>query len=119
MAKDADPFEMNAAAKQVMAQAYGAMDGYFDNLKKTIASAPSGGTEFGEKIKSYAEKNTTAVQDFVRRLAQAKDLEEMFRIQTEFVQGQVTSFGEQVKSLGEVFTKSATGEIKKSMKIGS
>ena len=38
-----------------MARAYSAMDYYFDHLKKTIASAPSGGTEFGEKVKASQE----------------------------------------------------------------
>jgi hypothetical protein len=38
--------------KQTMARAYSAMDYYFDHLKKTVASAPSGGTEFGEKVRS-------------------------------------------------------------------
>ena len=48
--------ELSAIGKQTMAQAYSAMDYYFDHLKKTVASAPSGGTEFGEKVKAYAEQ---------------------------------------------------------------
>jgi hypothetical protein len=49
--------EFSAIGKQTMARAYSAMDYYFDHLKKTVASAPSGGTEFGEKIKACAEQN--------------------------------------------------------------
>jgi hypothetical protein len=41
----------SAIGSQTMARAYSAMDYYFDHLKETIASAPSGGTEFGEKVK--------------------------------------------------------------------
>ena len=48
--------ELSAIGKQTMAHAYSAMDYYFDHLKKTVASAPSGGSEFGEKVKVYAEK---------------------------------------------------------------
>jgi hypothetical protein len=118
MAKDGDPFEMNAAAKQVMAHAFGAVDGYFDNLKKTISAAPSGGTEFGERLKSYAEKNAAATHDFMKQLSQAKDLQDIFRIQTEFVQAQVSAFSEQTKSLGESFAKAA-GDLKFPMKPGS
>jgi hypothetical protein len=44
------------------------MDYYFDHLKKTVASAPSGGTEFGEKVKAYAEQNISATQEYVREL---------------------------------------------------
>ena len=118
MAKGADAFEMSEAAKQAMAQVYGAMDGYFDNLKKTIASAPSGGTEFGEKLKSYAERNTAATHDFMKKLSQAGDLQEMFRIQTEFLQAQVQAFGEQTTGLAESFAKAA-GEFKLPLKPGS
>jgi hypothetical protein len=42
------------------------MDYYFDHLKKTVASAPSGGTEFGERVKVYAEKNIAATQERCR-----------------------------------------------------
>jgi hypothetical protein len=58
--------ELSAIGKQTMAHTYSAMDYYFDHLKKTVASAPSGGTEFGEKAKACAEQNITATQEFVR-----------------------------------------------------
>lgn len=118
MAKDADPFAMGDAAKQMMAQATTAVDSYFDNLKQTISAAPSGGTEFGEKLKSFAEKNTTAMHDFIKKLSQARDLQEIARLQTEFMQAQVTAFGEQSKSLGESFAKAA-GDFKFPMKPGA
>jgi hypothetical protein len=118
MAKGMDPFEMSEAAKQAMTQVYGAMDSYFDNLKKTISSAPSGGTEFGEKIKTYAERNTAATHDYMKKLSQAKDLQDVFRIQTEFLQAQLHAFGEQTTSLAESFTKAA-GDFKLPMKPGS
>jgi hypothetical protein len=44
--------EFSAIGKQTMARAYSAMDYYFDHLKKTLASAPSGGTEFERESKS-------------------------------------------------------------------
>ena len=118
MPKGSDPFEMNEAAKQAMTQVYGAVDSYFDNLKKTISSAPSGGTEFGEKLKSYAEQNTAAAHDFIKRLSQAKDLQEMFQIQTEFLQMQVSAFSQQTTGLAESFTKAA-GEFKMPLKPGA
>lgn len=118
MAKGADVFEMSEAAKQAMAQVYGVVDNYFDNLKKTISSTPSGGTEFGEKLKSYAEKNAAATHDFIKKLSQAKDLQDMFRIQTEFLQAQVNAFGEQTASLAESFAKAA-GDFKLPIKSSS
>jgi hypothetical protein len=58
MAKDSKPLqELNAQAKQAVeetkGQVLGAADTYFDFLNKTISSFPSGGTEFGEKLKRF------------------------------------------------------------------
>jgi hypothetical protein len=102
--------DLNAIGKQTMAHAYSAMDYYFDHLKKTTASAPSGGTEFGEKVKVYAEKNIAATQEFVRDLSYAKDIQDMLRIQIEFMRAQLEAFGEQAKDLGEAYIKAASGQ---------
>jgi hypothetical protein len=66
--------ELDAVSKETVARAYSAMDYYFDHLKKTIASAPSGGTEFGEKVKACTEQNISATQEYVRELTYAKDI---------------------------------------------
>jgi hypothetical protein len=105
--------ELSAMGKQTMAHAYSAMDYYFDHLKKTVASAPAGGTEFGEKVKVYAEKNISATQEFVRDLSYAKDIQDMLRIQMEFMRSQLEAFGEQAKDLGEAYIKAASGRMSK------
>ena len=105
--------ELSAIGKQTMAHAYSAMDYYFDHLKKTVASAPAGGTEFGEKVKVYAEKNIAATQEFVRELSYAKDIQDMLRIQMEFMRSQLEAFGEQAKDLGEAYLKAASGQTTK------
>jgi hypothetical protein len=113
MAKDAKPLEdlkANAerALEQTMEQTRGAVDNYFHFLQKTISSYPSGGTDLGEKLKSYAEKNIAATHEFVLKLSQAKDFQDVVRIQTEFMQAQMNAFGEHAKTLGEAVTKAAT-----------
>ena len=119
MAKDAKPLEdwnANAqrALEQTMEHTRGVLGQYFNFLKQTLSSYPSGGTELGEELKSYAEKNIAAAQEYVDKLSQAKDLQDVVRIQTEFMQLQFKTFGEQTKSLGEAFTKAATGAAKAS-----
>jgi hypothetical protein len=104
---------LSAIGKQTMARAYSAMDYYFDHLKKTVASAPSGGTEFGEKIKACAEQNISATQEFVRELSYAKDIQDMLRIQMEFMRSQLEAFGEQAKNLNEAYVKAALGQMRK------
>ena len=102
--------DLGAIGKQTVAHAYSAMDYYFDHLKKTVASAPSGGTEFGEKVKSCAERNISATQEFVRELSYTKDIQDMLRIQMEFMRTQLEAFREQAKDLGEAYIKAASGQ---------
>ena len=97
--------ELGAIGKQTIAHAYSAMDYYFDHLKESVASAPSGGTEIGEKVKAYAEQNISATQEYVRELTYAKDIRDILRIQMKFVRSQLDAFGEQTKELGEAYIK--------------
>ena len=96
---------MKQSVEETKEQALGAADTYFDFLNKTISSFPSGGTEFGEKLKSFAEKNVAATHHFIQQLSQAKDFQDALRIQTEFMHAQMQAFAEQATSLAEAFTK--------------
>ena len=113
MAKDQKPADqMDAFSKQAMAQAHEALDVYFDFLKKSVSSFPSGGTELGEKLKAQSVQNIAAVHELVKRLSQAKDFEEALRIQTAFMHSQLNALGKQAASLGEAYTKEAAGGVK-------
>jgi hypothetical protein len=57
------------------------------------------------------EKNIAATHEFVLKLSQAKDFQDVVRIQNEFMQTQMNAFGEHTKTLGEEVTK-ATGAVK-------
>jgi len=118
MAKDAKPLEelktsAKQALEQTMEQTRGAVDNYFNFIRKTMSSYPLGGTELGEKLRIYAEKNIAAANEYVRKLSEPKDFQEIIRIQTEFMQMQFNAFGEQTKSLGEAFTKAATDAVQR------
>ena len=124
MSKTPSPFEgisaeVKRATDQATEQALGATDTYFNYLKRTISSSPSGGTEFGEKLKTYAERNITATHEFIRQLSHAKDFQDVIRIQTKFMQSQLKEFGEQTKSLGEAYTKAAAGAVKAPFKTST
>jgi len=117
MAKDAKPLEelktsAKQAVEQTMEQTRGAVDNYFNFIQKTMSSYPLGGTELGEKLRSYAETNIAAANEYVRKLSEAKDLQEVIRMQTEFMQAQFNTFGEQTRSLGEAFAKTVTEAVK-------
>src|ERR1700728_4131204 len=84
-----------------------AVDKNFDLLQKSVSSYPLGDTELGGKAKDCAEKNITIARDYIYKLSRANSLLEAVPIQTEFMQSQLGSFGEQIKSLGEIYTKAA------------
>ena len=105
---DTKPFEeMNAIAKQIKEQALVVTDDYFKLLKKAISSNPSKGTEVGAVLKSNAEKNIDLVQEYVHKLADAKDFQDAIRAQSEFIQAQFTAIGEQTKSFSSARGKLA------------
>src|ERR1700753_3269346 len=103
---------MKRAAEEAKAHALNAVDTYFDFLSRAISSLPSGGTVFGDKLKDFSERNVTATHQFMRQLGQAKDFQDILRLQAEFVQSQLKAFAEQESTLAEAFTKTAASEVK-------
>jgi hypothetical protein len=86
------------------------VDKYFDFLQKTVSSYPLGDTELGGKAKDCAEKNITMARDYMHKLSRANNPLEAVPIHAEFMQSQLGLIGEQIKSLGEIYTKAA-GEM--------
>lgn len=111
MLSDFKAAELNTMAEPVKEHARQTVDTYFEFLKKTVSSFPSGGTDFGEKLKMYSEQNIAAIYQFMKQLSYAKDFQEMLRIQTEFMQTLMSSSEEQTKILAETYTKAASNVI--------
>ena len=113
MAEDPQPLgDLKANVERALEQTRGVLNTYFNSIQRAISSYPSGGTELGEKLKSYTKENIAAAGEFADKLSQAKDFEDVIRIQTEFMEMQFKAFGEQTKSLGEAATKVATDAAK-------
>jgi phasin family protein len=100
MAKDEQPFE-------ALSKTGAAMDNYFRFLQNIWGS-----NNLIEKMKTYTERNISAFAECVGKLSQAKDFQEVFRIQSEFMQTQFNSFAEQARHLGEAYNKLATDATK-------
>ena len=112
MAKNNQPLEHLSetaaqAVEQNMEKARGAMDNYFSFLQNIW-----GHNDLTEKMQTYTQKNISAYAEFVGKLGQAKDFQEVIRIQTEFMQTQLNSLTEQARSLGEAYNKAATEATK-------
>ena len=89
-----------------------AMEKYADLLEKGMKASPLLDAELNKKIKDYMEKNIAAVNEFMRKLSEAKDVQSFWRIQTDFMQTQWKMLSEQMKDLSETATRSVTGAFK-------
>lgn len=112
MAKEKQPFEAfsetaERTVEQNMEKARGVMENYFSFLQNIWGS-----NDLIEKMKTYTARNISASADCVHKLSQAKDFQEAFQIQSEFMQKQLNAFTEQAKSIGEAYTKVATEATK-------
>lgn len=84
MENDDKPFDASMA--QSIEQARQAMENYLNFVQKSTSALPWTGTDLSKKILSYAEKNVANSFGFAQELTQAKDLQDLVRIQTEFMQ---------------------------------
>ncbi len=112
MAKDKEPSEsLTGMAKQTAEQITGrtqeTMENYFKWLQTTMSASPWGDTDLNKKLLSYATENVSAAFGYVQKLSQAKNLEDVVKMQTEFMNAQMNSFNEQAKNIGEICTKTA------------
>jgi hypothetical protein len=117
MAKASSPLQnLNVEAKQAIEQTVkqteGAIDNYFNLLQQTMSATPWGKTDFGEKLKSFTEQNIAAVHDLIQKLSQARDFQDIIKIQSEYMQTQLSLFADQARQLGEAYVKTAAGAFK-------
>jgi hypothetical protein len=84
-----------------------AMETYVSWLQNAMSASPWSNIDLNKKLLNYATENVTSAVGLVRELSQAKNLEDVVRIQTEFVNKQMTSLNEQTKTIIEICTKAA------------
>ena len=113
------PGDMRQLAEQSVAQAKVAFDGFITAAQKAVntlegqaAVAQAGAKDVSQKVMGFAEQNVSSSFDFAQKLVRAKDVQEMVRLQTEFIKAQMTTMSEQAKALGETATKAAMDAAK-------
>ena len=115
MAKDKEPLQsLTASAERTTEQITKQAQDYFEWLQKTMSALPWRNTNLNRIPLSNATQNVTATFAFVQKLSQAKNFQDVVKIQTEFMETQMNSFNEQAKILGEIYTKAAEDAIKTS-----
>ena len=112
------PADMRKMTEQSMEQVKTAISAYLDFCKNSVPENVLGGSALGNKIFGYAEVNLAKAFEFVGRLAQVRDPQELAKLQMDFVQGQMQSMTEQAKELGEATTKAMLDSAKPATKGG-
>jgi phasin len=93
------PAELRDLAEKTIDQAEKAFAMFFDAANKSMASAPSPGTEISKQALTFTEQNMKSAFEHARKLVHATDLQEAMRIQSEFLRSQFTNAGEHMRQI--------------------
>ena len=113
-----DPFEipkeMRSMAEASVEQARKAFEKFLTSAQATAgsieergATVRAGAKDIGAKAIGYAEKNVQASLDYAQSLLHAKDLAEVMRLHSEYVQAQMRSLAEQASEMGQIVSRAA------------
>ncbi len=81
-------------------------------LEERGETVRAGAKDIGAKAIAYAEKNVQASLDYAQSLLHAKDLTEVMRLHSEFVQSQMRTLAEQANEMGQIVSRAAIDAAK-------
>ncbi|NVO17979.1 MAG: phasin family protein [Rhodoplanes sp.] len=113
------PVEMRAVAERSVEQAKLAFNNYMQAAQEAVSTfeervkaSQVGAQGMSKKAMNFAERNVVSAFEFAQKVVQAKDIQELVRMQTEFVQTQMQVLSEQIKDLGDTATRTAMDSVK-------
>jgi phasin len=108
------PKEVRSMAEAGFDQARKAFEKFVSSAQATAgtleergATARAGAKDIGAKVMAHAEKNVQSSLDYAQSLLHAKDLGEVMRLHSEFVQAQMRALAEQASEIGQAVGKAA------------
>jgi hypothetical protein len=111
MAEAKEPSEtLTASAVQIADQITKQTQDYFGS--ETMPAFPWSNTNLNRILLRNATQNISATVAFAQKLSQARNFQDVVKIQTEFMEKQMNSFNEQAKILGEIYTKAVEDAMK-------
>jgi phasin len=113
------PKEMRSMAEATFDQARKAFEGFLASAQQTAAkiegqgaTVRAGAKDISAKAIGYAEKNVAASLDHAQQLLHAKDLADVMRLHSEYVQNQMRSLAEQASEMGQIMSRAAMDAAK-------
>ena len=108
------PSELRAFTEKSVEQAKQAFDGFISAAHRTVSalegqavSARQDVQHIGEKAVSFAEQNIASSFEFAQSVVRAKNVEDMLKLQTDYIKSQIQTLTEQAKELGQQAAKPA------------
>jgi phasin len=108
------PKEMRSMAEASFDQARKGFEKFLAGAQETAgtieahgATVHAGVKDIGARAMSYAEANVQASLDYAQALLHARDLAEVMRLHSEFVQAQMRSLAEQAAEMGRLMSQAA------------
>ena len=90
--------DMRKMTEQRMEHVQTAINSYLQLFQRGPFSL-MGGPELTDKVLMHAEHNVANAFEFVRKLLQVKDPQDLFMLQTQFIRAQMQAMAEQAKDL--------------------
>ena len=113
------PKDMRAAAEASFDQARKAFEKFLVSAQSTAgtieergATVRAGAKDIGAKAIAYAEKNVQTSLDYAESLLHARDLTEIMKLHSEYVQSQMRSLAEQASEMGQIVSRAAMDAAK-------
>ncbi|MBR1191285.1 phasin family protein [Bradyrhizobium sp. AUGA SZCCT0169] len=113
------PKEMRSMAEASFEQARQTFEKFLSSAHQAAGSfedrgdaARTNAKEIGSKAVAFAEKNVQTSLDYAQALLKAKDLTEVMRLHSEYVQGQMRALAEQASEMGQIVSRAAMDAAK-------
>ena len=113
------PKDMRSMAEASFGQARQAFEKFVSTAQATAgtieernASVRAGAKDISSKALAYAEKNVQSSLDYAQSLLKAKDLTEVMKLHSDYVQGQMRALAEQASEMGQIVSRAAMDAVK-------
>jgi hypothetical protein len=92
---------MRSMMEKNLQQAQGAVASYFDLLEKSASASPFSATDQAKTFKRLINRNVAATFDYSDKLLHARNLQDVMRVQAEFLRAQFQALTEQARDVAE------------------
>ncbi|MET4259114.1 phasin [Bradyrhizobium sp. S3.12.5] len=113
------PPEMRNVAESSLKQARDAFEKLLANaeaaagsIEERGASMRAGAKDIGARAIAFAETNVHASLNYAQSLVHAKDVAEVMRLHSEYVQAQMKALAEQASEIGQIVSRAAMDATK-------